>query len=146
MPGECVRHLIFFHDVLEHLPREEIIPILRAVRRVLAQGGLLSVRVPNMSALVASYTAAIDFTHITNFTSYSLIQVLESAGFEPTAITLQTQAPRLFWSWRKPHRMFFRLLNRLRWHANNGLHRVVYLFADVHPRPNMFDPNLVVLA
>lgn len=144
--AESAFDVIFFHDVLEHLPREDTIGILRAFHRALARGGLLSVRVPNMSALVADYTAAIDFTHVTQFTENSLLQVLESAGFDPATITLQRQAPRLFWSWRKPHRAVFRLLNRLRWHVNNGLHRMVFLLSDHHPKPRVFDPNLVMLA
>lgn len=138
--------LIFFHDVLEHLPREDTIPVLQAFHRVLTPGGLLSVRVPNMSALIASYTAAIDFTHITQFTEHSLLQVLEAAGFAPARIAFPVQAPHLFWSWRKPHRAVLRLLNRGRWHLNNGLHRVVFLLSDMHPRPNVFDPNLIALA
>lgn len=137
--------VIFFHDVLEHLPREDAIPVLRAFHRTLAPGGLLSVRVPNMSALIASYCSAIDFTHITHFTEYSLVQVLEAAGFDTARITFPSQAPRLFWSWRKPHRAVFRALNRLRWHMNNGLHRVVFLLSDMLP-PKVFDPNLLALA
>lgn len=147
--AECAEgsfDVIFFHDVLEHLPREDTIPVLRGFHRALADGGLLSVRVPNMSALIASYSAAIDFTHITHFSEYALIQVLEAAGFSADSITLPSQAPRVFWSWCKPHRAFFRLLNRWRWHLNNALHRAVFLLSDMRPRPQVFDPNLVVLA
>lgn len=138
--------LIFFHDVLEHLPREDTIPILQAFSRALAPDGVLSVRVPNMGSLIAGYTAAIDFTHLTHFTEFSLIQVLETAGFDSDRLTLQDQSPRLFWSWRKLHLSIFRLLNRLRWHVNNGVHRMVYLLADMRPRPKVFGPNLVILA
>lgn len=38
---------------------------MRVFHRVLASGDVLSVRVPNMSASIASYNATIDFTHIT---------------------------------------------------------------------------------
>lgn len=138
--------LIFLHDVLEHLPRQDTIPLLRGFRRLLAPGGRLSVRVPNMSAFIGSYSAALDFTHITHFTEYALMQVFEAAGFDVAKISFQCQAPRLFWSWRQPHRSLLRLLNRIRWHANNGLHRLVYRLADMHPRPTVFDPNLVAVA
>ncbi|MGQ9750659.1 class I SAM-dependent methyltransferase, partial [Desulfosoma sp.] len=129
--------LVFFHDVLEHLPREATIPLLQAFQRVLAPGGRLSLRVPNMGALIGSFTAAIDFTHITHFSEYSLTQVLEAAGFDVTKVVFECQAPRLFWSWRRPHRAALRLLNRLRWHLNNALHRAVYLLVDMHPRPHV---------
>ncbi len=138
--------LIFFHDVLEHLPRQDTIPVLRQFRRLLAPEGRLSVRVPNMSALIGGYCAALDFTHITHFTEYSLMQVFEAAGFDVQKIALQRQAPRLFWSWRRPHRSMLRLLNRCRWHANNGLHRLIYRLADMRPLPTVFDPNLVIVA
>jgi SAM-dependent methyltransferase len=138
--------IIFFHDVLEHLPREVTIPLLQAFYRVLAPGGRLSLRVPNLGALTGGQNAAIDFTHITHFTEHSLLQVLEAAGFDPTRVYLECQAPRLFWSWRKPHRAFFRFLNRLRWHLNNGVHLALYLLADFRPRPTVFDPNLLVIA
>lgn len=132
--------------MLEHLPREDTISVLRGFYRALAPGGWLSVRVPNMSALIASYNAAIDFTHVTHFTEFSLQQVLEAAGFATDNMTLSSQAPRLFWSWHRPHRALLRVLNRLRWHLNNALHRAVFVLSDMHPRPQVFDPNLVVLA
>jgi SAM-dependent methyltransferase len=138
--------VIFFHDVLEHLPREVTIPLLQAFYRVLAPGGRLSLRVPNLGALTGGQIAASDFTHITHFTDYSLMQVLEAAGFDLTRVCFECQAPRLFWSWRKPHRAFFRFLNRLRWHLNNGVHLAVYLLADFRPRPTVFDITLLVTA
>jgi len=96
--------------------------------------------------LSARYCAAIDFTHVTHFTEFSLLQVLEAAGFAADGTTLPSQAPRLFWSWRKPHRAVLRVFNRLRWHFNNALHQAVLSLSDMHPRPRVFDPNLVVLA
>lgn len=144
--GEGDFDLIFFHDVLEHLPRDITIPILQAFHRALAPGGRLSIRVPNMGSLIAGYNAAIDFTHVTQFTEFSLMQVLEAAGFDSDRLTFQEQFPRLFWSWLNPHRSIFRLLNRLRWHMNNGAHRMVYLLTDMRPRPTVFDPNIVILA
>lgn len=137
--------LIFFHDVLEHLPRDATIPILQSFYRVLAPGGRLSVRVPNMGALIGGYNSAIDFTHVTHFTEHSLLQVLEAAGFDSARIEWDCQAPRLFWSWRQPHRAVFRTLNRMRWHLNNGLHRLVFLLADFRPSPRVFDPNLIAV-
>ncbi|MCX8049019.1 MAG: methyltransferase domain-containing protein [Methylohalobius sp.] len=137
--------VVFFHDVLEHLPREHTVDVLRQFYRILAPGGRLSVRLPNMASLIGGFNMALDFTHVTHFTEYSLIQVLEAAGFEPTNITLECQAPRLFWSWRKPHRALLRLLNRARWHLNNAVHCSVYLLSDFI-RPRVFDPNLVVIA
>jgi hypothetical protein len=138
--------LIFFHDTLEHLPREQCVGVLEKLHTLLAPGGCLNVRVPNMSCLLSNYCANIDFTHITNFTEFSMLQVLEAAGFHPEKIQFVKQAPRLFWSWNRPHRTVLRLLNRMRWHLNNYLHRSLFLLWDMHPKPRVFDCNLSVLA
>ncbi|GAB6049864.1 hypothetical protein JCM16106_07080 [Hydrogenophilus islandicus] len=137
--------VIFFHDVLEHLPREDTIEVLRGFYRLLAPGGRLSVRVPNMGCLIAPFHMAIDFTHITHFSEFSLLQVMEAAGFDLQKIEFESQAPRLFWSWSEPHRAVFRLLNHGRWHLNHMLHKAVYLLVDFLS-PTQFDPNLIVVA
>lgn len=138
--------LVFFHAVLEHLPRSDILRVLRGFYRVLTPNGCLRLLVPNMSALIAGYTAAIDFTHVTFFSEYSLRQVLEAAGFDSENVVIENKGPRLFWSWRSPVRAVFRLLNRGRWHANNAMHRIIYLLSDIRPRPTVFDPDIVVVA
>lgn len=137
--------LIFFHDVLEHLPREETIPVLREFYRLLAPAGKLRIRVPNLACLIGHFSMAIDFTHITPFTEFSLLQVLEEAGFNASCVTFESQAPKLFWSWQRPHRVLLRLLNRLRWQLNIVVHRAMYILNDFD-FPRHYDPNLVVLA
>ncbi len=137
--------VVFFHDMLEHLPREDTIEVLHGFYRLLAPGGRLRVRVPNMGCLSGPFLMAIDFTHITHFTDISLLQILEAADFDPDKIIFESQAPRLFWSWRKPHRVIFRLLNRGRWHLNRLVHQGLYLLVDCLP-PTQFDPCLIALA
>lgn len=138
--------VVFFHDVLEHLPREDTLNVLKGLHRIMCAGGLLSVRVPNMGSIIGAYISAIDCTHITHFTEYSLIQVMEAAGFESRKVTFMSQSPRLYFSWGSPHRMFFRFLNYGRWHINNIVHKAIYLLSDMRPSPSIFDPNLQVVA
>jgi len=138
--------VIFFHDVLEHLPREDSLPVLQMFHRVLRRGGVLSVRVPNMGSLIGSYIGNIDCTYVTHFTEYSLLQILETAGFDVSKMMLVSQCPRLFFSWRRPHRMVFRFLNYVRWHVNNLFHRMVYILNDMRPRPTVFDNNIAMVA
>lgn len=137
--------LIFLHDVLEHLPREATIPVLRELHRILAPGGRLQIRVPNSACLIGPFNMALDFTHLTPFTEFSMLQVLEAAGFQRGRVQFESQAPRLFWSWQRPHRALLRLANYCRWRLNRALHRAVYLLNDFD-FPRQFDPNLVVLA
>jgi len=131
--------VIFFHHVLEHISRDETIPLLREFRRCLAKGGLLNIRTPNASCLLAGYACCGDFTHITFFNEYSLVQVLELAGFEPGEITFVHHPPNLIWSVRHPVRMLWRGLNRLRWHLNRWVHRAVCILLDLNPRPRVSD-------
>jgi len=98
-----------------------------------------------MACIIGNFNMANDFTHITSFCEDSIIQVLECAGFDVSSMSFDSQSPRLFYSWNKPHRAILRVLNRLRWHLNNGLHRGIYMLSD-YPSPNVFDPNIIVVA
>jgi 2-polyprenyl-3-methyl-5-hydroxy-6-metoxy-1,4-benzoquinol methylase len=73
---------ILMSHVLEHLPKEQTIEVLRSIRQMLKQGGSLVLMVPNGQAPNNSYWMWEDFTHHTLFTAGSLLYVLKSAGFE----------------------------------------------------------------
>lgn len=74
--------LIVMSDVLEHVPRPEVVPLLRAAARRLDPGGRLIVRVPNLSNPLNLRTRYVDFTHESGFTQESLAQVLRMAALE----------------------------------------------------------------
>ncbi len=138
--------VIFFNQVLEHIPREDTIKVLREFYRILALNGRISISVPNMASLIGSFTMAIDFSHLTHFTENSLFQVLVLAGFDANCIEFISQAPRLFWSWKKPHTALLRTLNRIRWHISYLLHWIIYYVLLDFPYAHIFDPSLVVVA
>ncbi len=138
--------VILFHHVLEHVPREHTVPLLRELRRCLAPGGYLSVKVPNALCLGAGYACFVDFTHVVHFTENSLQQVLEAAGFTAKHCVLVQHPPQLFWSWRHVIRALLRILNRIRWHVNNVMHRLLYRLVDVFPMPKVFETEIEVLA
>lgn len=78
---------IFCHDVLEHLPTDDLcVEWVMAARRALIPGGFFICRVPNAANLTGSHLRYIDFTHQRSFTSFSLIQLLETAGLEDSRI------------------------------------------------------------
>lgn len=68
-------------SMLEHLPKDSVVPMLRAACSSLRGGGTLIVVVPNMSSIIASALRYRDFTHECGFTETSLNQVLWMAGF-----------------------------------------------------------------
>lgn len=145
MPDASFDAVLFFH-VLEHIPREHTIALLREFRRVLKPGGYLNIRVPNAAYLMAGWHLYGDFTHVVHFNENSLVQVLEAAGFERGMCELIPHPPLLFWSWRHPGRALLRLLNRGRWHVHALLHRLLCLLLDQHPVPKIFEGELECLA
>lgn len=73
---------IVLNDVIEHLPKPEIVPLFTLMYDRLKPGGRVIVKTPNMSnPLTAGRNRYIDFTHGLGFTEESLHQVLEQAGF-----------------------------------------------------------------
>jgi SAM-dependent methyltransferase len=137
--------LILFHHVLEHIPREQTIPLLREFHRVLNPGGYLSLKVPNASYLLAGHQMFGDFTHVVHFNEHSMPQVLEAAGFRKDRIEFVQRQPLLYWSWKHPSHALLRALNRVRWHLHGMLHRLLCLLIDQHPIPKVFGAELETL-
>lgn len=83
MKSECKHDFIIMSHVIEHLPKDQIIDILRMIRtKLLADGGSFVVSTPNAQSNTGCYWAYEDFTHTVIFTTGSLSYVLLSAGFE----------------------------------------------------------------
>ncbi|MCE3036861.1 class I SAM-dependent methyltransferase [Helicobacter sp. faydin-H20] len=75
--------IIFITHVLEHFPKDQIIPLLKYLKsHLLKDKGILLIAVPNAQSHTGAYWAYEDFTHNVLFTSGSLIYVLKMAGFE----------------------------------------------------------------
>lgn len=72
---------VIMSHVVEHFPKEEIIPMLAKLRGVIKPGGAVIVMVPNAQSHTGAYWAYEDFTHHTLFTAGSLFYVLKAAGF-----------------------------------------------------------------
>lgn len=74
--------LFVLNDVLEHFSREESAELLRSLHRLLAPGGRIIIKTPNMSnPLTAGRNFHMDLTHRCGFTEESLHSALEEAGF-----------------------------------------------------------------
>ncbi len=96
-------------DVVEHLPREQVLPVLVAAGQRLAPDGRLVLRVPNLSNPLNLRTRYVDFTHQVGFWQESLGQVLRIAGLE---------VERLYGSFYEHRRWLARVLfDRLLWRA-----------------------------
>jgi SAM-dependent methyltransferase len=91
-------------DVLEHIPRDRVLDLLRAVRQALSPGGRFLCQVPNLAAFHTPLFF-MDFTHQAAFTAPSLKQALELAQFSdveihsmgPVAHGLRSATRSLLW-------------------------------------------------
>jgi len=72
---------IVLNDILEHFPKEKILPTLSLARCALVDGGTLIVKTINAASAVSSYMRYHDFTHETGFTEHSLRQILLLSDF-----------------------------------------------------------------
>jgi SAM-dependent methyltransferase len=66
--------VIVMKAVLEHVPKDRVLPLLRLIRDALRPGGRALIDVPNMDWLFASHERYMDFTHEGGFTPESLHQ------------------------------------------------------------------------
>ncbi len=73
--------VVLLFDVVEHLSREEIFPMLDGVYRILRMGGRCIVHVPNAEGLYGMRIRYGDLTHELAFTPQSLRQLLATVGF-----------------------------------------------------------------
>lgn len=83
--------LIVAFDVIEHFTKEELIPFVDEVNRVLRKGGKWIIHSPNGESPFASRMRYWDFTHEQAFTRTSIGQLLIASGFP--LVTCYEDAP-----------------------------------------------------
>jgi 2-polyprenyl-3-methyl-5-hydroxy-6-metoxy-1,4-benzoquinol methylase len=85
--GEALQYLnenlnrfdvIMLKALLEHVPKDQIIRLLEAIKLSLRPGGIVLIDVPNMDWIAANHERYMDFTHETGFTRESLAQVMRT--------------------------------------------------------------------
>src|SRR5205807_1987927 len=78
---------IFCSDVLEHIPGDDdLLGWVESCIRALKPGGFFVARSPNAANLSATYSRYLDLTHERCFTSQSMLQLFEVAGFQNSRI------------------------------------------------------------
>jgi len=103
--------MITMNDILEHVPKNETVNLLKAVLGALQPGGHAIINVPQVSGFASLFCRYNDFTHETIFTEMSLKQVLSLAGF--SNIRFIRQKWPLKWT---PRHLAYRLVRGL-WRA-----------------------------
>lgn len=69
-------------DVIEHFTRDELVPLLDGVRRVLKPEGIWIIHAPNAESPFFGRILFGDITHEQAFTRISINQLLRSSGFD----------------------------------------------------------------
>lgn len=130
--------LIAMNYTIEHLPKSQVVPTLKALRAALRPGGSLVVTTDNpnrLSGLLCRYN---DFTHEWIYTELSLQQVLDQAGFEGVRLI----PPR-----RPPARSLRSVAGRLAFRAWVGVLKLIYFIERPGDyRPTIFDAPLAAEA
>jgi len=123
---------VTFIDVLEHIP--DPVSVLSGIRRVIAPGGWLAVKVPNgpvqlqkelwRARIVPSYRATVadNLVHVNHFTPRTLARAMTKAGFVNAQV--EAAAPELVQAGDA---------RRLRRYGMNGTRRVAYGLARALP-------------
>ena len=132
---ENIFGIIAANDVLEHIPKEQVITFLETARRALKQEGFLLLKLPNMSNPFALDSRYRDFTHECGFTEKSIYQVLYVAGFRD----IRVYPSRIHGT------SFKAFLNRI---AVSLLHAVIkkLYWHQGFTAPELLSPRLIVAA
>jgi 2-polyprenyl-3-methyl-5-hydroxy-6-metoxy-1,4-benzoquinol methylase len=70
--------IIILKAMLDHVRKEETLPLLEKIKAALKPDGMVIIDVPNMAWLFASHERYMDFTHETGFTRETLAQVMRN--------------------------------------------------------------------
>lgn len=98
---------VIANDIVEHLPKSDVIEFLKSAYSSLKPSGLLVLKTPNMGNPAALYSRYFDFTHETGYTEKSIYQILFLAGF--TEISVHPVVP----SARTLRRMIERFIQKV---------------------------------
>jgi hypothetical protein len=138
---ERYARILMFH-VLEHFPIDAALELLALIKPRIESGGALVIEVPNLSSLLGANMFFGDLTHRTAFTEFSLIQLLDEAGYSQREVICP--APR-FWEagWRpwRPVRNA-----AVGWRLNRWMHRTLFTVTGSGPVPRCYCPALLVAA
>jgi len=117
-------------DVLEHIPKTDMIEFLSRLKDALKPAGLLIVQVPNLQAPDGHLHRYNDITHGTGFIEHSLAQVLLAAGFSKFKFIGFEE-----FVFGTPREHFNKIFRRLHWAIVRFLRRV-----DGNLNPKILNP------
>lgn len=134
---EASQDVVIAFDVIEHLTREDLIPVVDAVNRVLKSGGRWIINVPNGESPLFGRARYGDLTHEIAFTRFSLSPLLLASGFR--RVEFFENAPR-----------FRGMLGAVRWGVWKLIRAALRLYIAAESgdtgRNAIFTQNMLVVA
>ena len=124
-------------DVIEHFTKDELIPLVDEVRRVLRPGGRWIIHTPNAEGPFSARMQNWDFTHELAFTRVSLNQLLRSSGFDRVDCFEDRPVPHGLKS----------VIRALLWHLiRAGLLGYITIETGAFDRNTIFSQNMLAVA
>jgi 2-polyprenyl-3-methyl-5-hydroxy-6-metoxy-1,4-benzoquinol methylase len=132
--------VIIMNDIIEHIPKADIIPSLQSYHGALSPGGLLMIKTFNSANPILGLDARYcDFTHELGFTESSFRQVLLVAGFSPHNVRIVPSELYVY---------FYNPLNYVAWLMNSCISLCIKLYFRLNGRviSNIFTKNMIAIA
>jgi 2-polyprenyl-3-methyl-5-hydroxy-6-metoxy-1,4-benzoquinol methylase len=127
---------IYCFDVIEHIPKNEHLRFLRAIKMALGDGGTLVLKTDNMSSPIGRYQYYMDFTHEYCYVELSLKEVLCTVGFSTFLICGEK------YQFNKNINGFVKYLLQTLWFA---LLRILYKLERDGNNPTIFSKSLIAV-
>lgn len=127
--------VIVMNDVIEHIVKDDVMDLLKLVKKSLKKDGIFLIKTINMSNPFGLNSRYRDFTHEIGYTELSMFQILDAVGFKQISLFQEMYASEGI---MRPLANFIRrILYRL-------LKSLYYL--DRGESPTILTPNLIVFA
>ena len=135
--------LIFMRDVLEHIEKEHILPMLDMCLIALKPGGRLVMQMPNGASPVVGRVLYGDFTHESAYTETSLSQLLLLSGYNDLQFyPFEPHFPKLNKTWFLKRQGWRTLLRLASWKFVQFLYWFV-IFAEIGNHNTIVTFNLI---
>ena len=128
--------VIFFNDIIEHFQLEDVIKILKGMKRCLNKNGSILIKTMNGgNSILGSTTLYSDITHKIMFDEFSLKEVVKIAGFQNVKI----KAANLYVFYSNP-------LNYIAWGLNGFCSLLLRMYFVLNNKKNkIFSKNIIAV-
>lgn len=129
---------IILNDIIEHIAKENVISVLKDIKKSLRRSGVLIIKTVNAAnAFLASSSRYMDFTHETIYDEFSIRDILLVAGFQPNKITVKES--NLYVFWKNP-------LNYIAWMINSIINLFLRCYYILNfKKQSVFTKNFIAI-